>query len=338
MPQTYSGPGVLKFTGAGSGTGLTLANDKTFEAGSFYVSGPLSLGNTTMTLSDNTSFSGTGAVTGGMIKLAPRTGVDSTFSYTNANFLSTLRLLSGTAVVSGSSNLIGGPLIVDSGATLALNQGGLTANNDVTVNGKITTTGASSGTSTFDFNGTNLINNGEISNLAGQNFFFRFNQNFTPSSQTISGTGSWSPTVLQLGSPSGGATTITLMNDMTFAGTQMVVNGTFNIGSNTFTHSGSSFGNNGTVNGTGTFKFQPTSGAASISGAIGVGMEIVSGTVSTNSFSVAGPLFIDSGATLAQGGTGFFARGNVTIDGTSNKPAAPRHFTLLEMAPLSITV
>ena len=338
VPRTYSGPGVLKFTNAGvGGNNLTIANDKTFEVPNFSISGTLNLGSNVLTVTDNVSFTGTGIVTGnGTIRLAPRSAVNSIFSYNNANFTPTLRLLSGTAVVSGT--LFGGPLIIDSGATLAMNSSGLTLNNDLTVNGRLTTTGASSGTSTFDFNGTNLVNNGEISNIAGQNFVFRFNQSATPLSQTISGTGSWSPTVLQLGTPTGGATTITLMNDMTFAGTQMVVNGTFNIGPNTFTHSGSSFGNNGTVNGTGTLKFQPTSGAASISGVIGVGMEIASGTVSTNSFSVGGPLVIDSGATLSQGGTGLFARGNVTINGTLNQTGGTPTLYVLETAPLSITV
>ncbi len=326
VAQTFSGPGVLKFNGAGTGTNVTLANDKTFEAGSFYIGGPLNLGTNSMAVSDNTSFGGTGSVTGtGTIYLTPRTGVDSTFSYNNANFLPTLRILSGTVVVPGSQNLIGGPLIIDAGATLALNWSNLTTNNDVTVNGRITTKGSSSGFPTFYFNGTTFTNNGEVSNLAGQYFVFGFNQSSTPRSQTIVGTGSWSPTTLQLGAS--GVTTVTLMNDMTFAGAEMQVLGTgsFDIGANTFTHSGSRLTQNTSINGTGTFKIQPVGSTFTVTRSVGAftpGMKIASGTVSMDSsFFVGGPLVIDSGATLSLNAGSFFANGDVTVNGTITGPS-----------------
>ena len=322
VPQTYSGPGVLKFNGAGSGTNLTLANDKTFEVGSFYVSGPLNLGTNSMAVTDNIAFQGTGAVTGtGTIFLTPRTGVDAAFSYNNASFTPTIRMLSGTYVVPGASNLIGAPLIIDAGATLALNWSNLTTEGDVTVNGRITTTGTSSGFPTFYFNGTTFTNNGEVSNIAGQYFVFGFNQSITPRSQVVTGTGAWSPTELYFGAGQGGATTVTLMNDMTFSGSIFSTKGqfsSFNIGANTLTHTGSSFG--GTVNGTGTIRMQPVSGTTTFSGIVTPGMKIVSGTVSTGSSSVGGPLVIDSGAALSLTGS-FFARGDVTVNGTIGQPS-----------------
>lgn len=316
-PKTYSGPGVLKFNNAGTGTGLTLANDKTFEVSSFFISGPLNLGTSSMAVTDFTSFTGTGAATGtGTIFLNPRTGVNSVFSYYNANFTPTLRLASGTAVVTGNSNLIGAPLVVDAGATLALNFSNLTTNNDLTVNGRITTTGSSSATSTFYFNGTTLTNNGEISNVAGQDFFFGLNVDTVPRSQTILGTGSWSPSFLDLGTGQGGAATVTLANDMTFSGGALRTLGasSFNIGANTLTHRGTSF--SGQILGTGTVRMQPDSGATTFA-ANAPSMRIISGIV-MGSGSVSGPLVVDSGATLTLNGF-FTARSDVSIDGTLNR-------------------
>ena len=310
--HTFSGPGILRFTAAGSGTGLTVANGKTFEVNNFSVNGPLNIGANSVAINDNLSFTGTGAVSGaGTIFINPRTGVNSVFSYYNASFTPTLRFASGTAVVTGNSNLIGGPLVVDAGATLALNFSNLTANNDVTVNGRITTTGSSSATSTFYFNGATFTNNGEVSNLAGQDFFFGFNGDTVPRPQVITGTGSWSPSYLDLGA------TVTLMNDMTFSGEAVRTFGTgvFNIGANTLTHRGSLLG--AQILGTGTIKMQPTSGSATYQGNSGPGMRIISGTV-MGAGSVTGPLVVESGATLTLNSF-FTARSDVTIDGTLNR-------------------
>lgn len=310
--KTYSGPGVLKFQSAGTGTGLTLANDKTFEGGTFHISGPLNLGTNSMAVTDNTSFTGTGAVSGtGTIFLTPRSGVQTVFSYNNANFTPTMRFVSGTAVVTGQPNLIGGPVIIDSGATLLFNSSNLTVNGNLTNNGRITAIGLSS--SQLYFNGTVFTNNGEITTSAENPFSVGFNTDTVPRAQVIAGLGSWSPSYLDLG----GASTVTLNNDMTFSGGTLRTQGTttFNIGANTLTHRGSLLG--AQILGTGTIKMQPTSGSATYQGNSGPGMRIISGTV-MGAGSVTGPLVVESGATLTLNSF-FTARSDVTIDGTLNR-------------------
>ncbi len=322
--HTFSGPGILRFTGMGSGTGLTVPNSKTFEANNFTISGPLNIGANSVAINDNLNFTGTGAVSGaGTILINPRTGVNSAFSYFNASFTPTLKFASGTSVVTGNSNLIGGPLVVDAGATLALNFSNLTANNDVTVNGRITTTGSSSATSTFYFNGTTLTNNGEISNVAGQDFFFGLNADTVPRSQSIVGTGSWSPSFLDIGGGQGGAATVTLMNDMTFSGGSLRTGGssTLNIGTTTLTHAGNSL--SGQILGTGTIRIQPLSGATTVSGNL-PSVKIVSGTATLNGGSISGPFNVDAGATATLGGN-LTARGDVTIDGVLNRTGSSQY-------------
>lgn len=310
--HTYSGPGTLKFNSAGAGTGLTVPNNKTFEVANFSIYGPLNIGANSIAISDNTSFTGSEPVTGaGTISLTPRTGVNAVFSYNNASFGPSISLLSGTAVVTGQPNLIGGALTIDSGATLLFNSSNLTVNGNLTNNGRITATGLSA--SQFYFNGTSFTNNGEISDLAENPFSVGFNTDLVPRSQTIAGAGTWSPSYLDLG----GASTVTLMNDMTFSGRDLTTRGTttFNIGANTLTHRGSLL--SGQFLGTGTFKMQPASGTATYSGNSGPGMTIVSGTVMAAG-SVTGPLTVANGATMTLNGF-FTARSDVTINGALNR-------------------
>ena len=323
-PRIYSGPGVLKFQNSSSGVGITFANDKTFEVGTFYAGGPLNLGTNSITFNDNISLTGLGAGTGtGTIFINPRTGVNCEFSCQNSSFTPTLRFASGTAVLTGSGNLIAAPIIIDAGATLAANQSSADFNNNLTVNGTLTTTGGSNGTTFYNFNGSNLVNNGTISNNAGQNFVLRFNgSNSAP--QTISGTGSWSPRELDFGNFSI-ATNITLADDMTFTGTTLQIQSSSSLGGNvnlagkTLTHTGSTFNSTATTLTNGTYKIQPAAGTYAMNGGMltQTGLRIASGTTTLgSSINVGGPLTVDTGATLSLASGYVFANGDVTVNGS----------------------
>jgi len=329
VPRTISGPGVLKFSNTGFGGAVTILNDKFYEVETFHVGGTVNLGNNSLDFTDNVQFTGDGLFTGnGSIRLTPRTGVNATFSYNNGNVTpSTLRFVSGTYHLTGANGAFGGPLIINPGAILAANSAGMTVNNNVTIDGTLTTTGTSFGTSSFFFAGSNMINNGVISNNADQNFVFYFYGSSPTFPQTISGTGTWAPRTMQFGN-NAIAQNVNLANDITFTGQNLqltssgTLGGTLNLGGNTLTHTGTTFFSSATAVNNGTLKIQPAGGTYTLNaGTSTAGLRIASGTATAaaNIFT-GGPLTVDSGATLAIGGSFVGSNGNVTIDGTLTGP------------------
>ncbi|MEZ5426657.1 MAG: hypothetical protein R2747_10355 [Pyrinomonadaceae bacterium] len=242
-------------------------------------------------------FKGTGTV-----NLAPAAAANFSVAGGPGTFQPSLRAQSGT-VDSVFRGFIDGSFIIDPGATFNFNEGNMTVNGDIIVNGTLSKNSAFT-TSVLDFNGANFTNNGSV--LVD---FLTFNSSGTPGTKTVAGAGSWFGTSVGIG----GNSTLVLANDATFNQSQFLVpvGNILNLGNFTLTYTGANMFVNGRVIGTGTFRMQPP-GTASLTGTgtdpFATGVRIASGTV-TPSTRVSGPFTIDPGATLSGGSLAFF--GNI---------------------------
>ncbi len=315
LVKTYSGSGLWNF-GAFSiplGYNIKLGSNLTFDIPSVSNSGILDFSDKTLNVKGN-SFQGIGTVAGtGTLRFIPATG----FSVFNANGPA-VTVASGT-VEYQSGGTISGPLTIDAGATLAMNTGGiLQANNNVTVNGSITKTGANP---QFAFNGQTFTNNGTVGNID----FFTFNDGTGPPVQFLLGVGSWSPTNINVGA--GTSTTLNLGTNVTFATNQLITatNAALNVGTGlTLTMTGPTNFFAGKITGTGLVKMQPAGGSPRLGTPFGAltidpALEIASGTVRATTLITNGKLTIDAGATLSLlGFVGVEAKGDVENNGTIN--------------------
>lgn len=289
---------------------LTMSN----SSSNFTSSGGVDLGSGTFNFKGNQffitnpnngdpdlGFKGTGT-----INLNPTSGTAEFSMDAVPNFQPSLRIQSGT-INSVFRATLGGSFIVDPGATFNLNEGGMTVNGDLTVNGTIAKSNSFS-TTTLNFNGTTFANNGSV-----MVDFLTFNISGAPRPQTITGTGTWvGGTSFNIGI-NGSPSTTTLGNDMTFN------QGSFGVASShvldlrnfNLTYTGSSLTVAGRVIGTGTLRMQRT-GTASLrstgTGSLEAAVRIASGTVNPE-LRMFGPFTIDPGASLS-GGTGMFYVGN----------------------------
>jgi fibronectin type 3 domain-containing protein len=210
-----------------------------------------------------------------------------------------LNVVSGTTTATGTLN---GAITVDSGATLSVGSSDLIANDDVTVNGTLTT--ASSDVVTF--NGATFTNNNLVS---------VWNTRFgRAGAQSIVGAGQWTGTSLFILVSS----TTSLANDITFDVSSLTVNtgGELTLGSNSMILNGVflSIYSGGSVTGTGTVRIEGTSSISS-SGAFDPPLNIVSGTA-TATGTLNGAVTVDSGATLSVGSSDLIANDDVTVNGT----------------------
>jgi hypothetical protein len=132
---------------------------------------------------------------------------------------------------------------------------------------------------------------------------------------------------VQVGGPAPGTTTVTLLDDATFASNQLVtaIGSAVNVPTNhTLTLIGPTNFFTGKVSGAGLVKMQPSSGTPRLGSpfaalTIDPALEIVTGTVKATSTIVGGTLKIDPGATLSLFGfVGIAANGDVLNNGTLN--------------------
>jgi hypothetical protein len=124
-----------------------------------------------------------------------------------------MRIVSGTATTPNFL-AVGGPFILDSGATLTLGAGAMNAGSDVTINGTLNRTGSqyldAYGNGTF-------LNNGSIS----ADVYLGPFSGITNVVQNLGGAGTWSSTYLGLVRLSN----VTLVSDVNFTGTNILVEG-----------------------------------------------------------------------------------------------------------------
>ncbi len=316
LVKNFSGAGVWTFSGFGIPVVYTvkLTSDVTFDIANFSNNGTLDFSDKTLNFTGS-SFQGGGVPSGtGTLAFMP-TGGSSIF---NANGPA-VTIASGT-VEYQSGGTISGQFTVSTGATFAMNTGGsLTANDNVTVNGTLSNTAANP---VFVFNGGTFINNGSVGDID----FLIFNDTGAPKSQSIAGPGSWAPKNIQIGSASPGTTTVTLLDNATFASNQVVsaIGSTLNVGNHVLTLTGPTNFFSGKIAGTGLVKMQPSSGTPRLGTpfatlTIDPALEIASGTVKATLTTVGGKLTIDPGATLSLFGfLGLAANGDVLNNGTLN--------------------
>jgi len=319
-----------------SGT-IIIGGSLTFNGTSFNNDGTLDIGSSTLNFNGTVAFGNDGTIAGtGTVRFAPSDGM-AEFAHQGTNFAPGVTVVSGT-IDYRSTGAINGPLVIDAGATLGLTFSSLTVNNDVTVNGTLTTLGTIG--SNFTFNGSSFINNGAVAKGAqNSGFVFTFNNSGAARSQTLTGTGSWTLNRLAIGGGSSSPTTLTLQNDVTFAANELQSNTSsiLNLNNHTLTYSGANFQIAGTpgisatpVTGAGQIRMQPSSGTATITAfnanpKLATALKIVSGIVTANTnttgFTVNG-LTVDAGATFSlSGSVGIVVGGDVTINGTLNRPA-----------------
>ncbi len=244
-PHTISGSGIWKFEFSGTGPGhtVTLGNDVTFDITNFTNGGTLDVQNRTLTFTGR-EFSNIGSVAGtGTLVFVPKPEVTQLFSSVQ-NFTPGVRIASGTVQSSGR---ISGPVTIDAGATW-LNGSEFTTNGNVTVNGTLTAR-ASGGN--FFFNGASFTNGGSVTRGVSAGLTFTFNNSGSALPQTLTGTGSWTPNILFIGS-----SPLTLMNDVTFGANelQIVTPGSLNLGNHTLTYTGGRLTQSGSVSGSGTLQ------------------------------------------------------------------------------------
>lgn len=293
----------------------------TVNSNSFYVRGTADIGNGTLNVRGNqfqvpdpqngdTEFGVKGT---GTVNLSPTSGTAGFHvSGPPGAFQPSLRIQSG-AVNTAFYSSIGGQLIVDPGAVFNFNEGGMTVNGDVTVNGTVSKTQFSI-SSVLNFNGTTFTNNG--STLID---FIYLNTSGTPRTQTIAGLGPWNGTSFSIGL-SGSPSTTSLANDMTFNQSQFLITfgSTLDLRTFNLTYTGSNLLNGGRLIGTGTLIMQPAA-TASLTGTgtdpFATRIRIASGTV-TPSLRASGRFTIDPGAALSNGGLFFMANDVFTNNGS----------------------
>ena len=295
---------------------VAFGTNVSFNIDTFFNSGTINLGNSTLNFTGKNIFSNTGVGMGtGTIVFAPSDGSMS-FPHQSAEFTPSIRVASGS-VEYESGGVIGG-LTIDPGSTFVMNTfGSLTVNGDVMVDGGLVT--ALGTTPTFIFNGSSFSNNGSVGNMT----FFNFNLSGMPKSQVISGTGTWTPRFMQIGDPLS-PTTLTAQTDIAFTSSQLITatGSELNIGNKTLTLNGPMTNtHSGRITGTGLVRVLPSTAGPTGPFAMTVdpAMEIVSGTLRSSGAIVGGPLTIDPGATLSLSNfVGITANGDVTNNGTIN--------------------
>lgn len=307
LAKTYSGFGTWDF-GAFSiplNHTINLGSNVTFKISSLFNNGTLDFKDKTMTFLGSTFQSGNTLGTG-VLKFAPLGG--------NAIFNGNgpgVTVANGT-VEYQSGGTISGPFKIDTGATFAMNTGGLlTVNGDVTVDGSLVKTGINP---QFVFNGQTFTNNGVVGNID----FFTFNDNNGPVVQTLQGVGSWSPTNIQVGG--GTATRLALNTDVTFSTNQLATatGASIDVGNLTLTMTGPTNFFRGVIKGTGLVKMAPASGTPNLGLPLTIdpALEIASGTVKSGGATVNGNVTVDAGATLSLFNfTGLAANGDLLNNG-----------------------
>ena len=315
--HNFSGSGVWQFgafpiPGGVSPQIVSLVSNVTFDIADFNNNGTLDLGNRTLNFTGGRFQSVDGAVLGsGIFRFTPSSG-NALFASSTTNFTAGVTIASGTVEYQSGGSI--GVLTVDPGATLAMNFGFLTVNNDIVNNGAITRLGSS----TLTFNGQTFTNNGTVGNID----FLTFNNSGVPKSQFIAGPGSWTPQNVNIGNGPPSTGTVTLQNDVTFASNQLLTStgSALDVGNKTLTLTGPMNFFGGRILGTGLVKMQPTGGTASITGPLTIDpvLEIASGTIKGKLIISNGKLKIDSGATLSLYDFGVDATGDVENNGTIN--------------------
>ena len=306
--------GSQTLTGSGSftagvyvqtGSTLTLGSDNQMKLIHIFNGGTLSVGNFTLTLVNG--FSNIyGTVTG--IGTVRTHGTVRVSNY--GTFTPNLEIISDTTEIFGT---FGGTIDVASGAILEVyyhSSYPFIANENVTVNGTITEDLSSS---TFDFDGATLTNNGTV---GVKTYFDR------GGAQTMTGSGSFtSSAYVRSGS------TITLGSDHQMKQVYIYSGGTMSVGSFTLTLSNGYSTNYGTVSGTGTVRTQGT-GRISNYGIFNPSLEVISDT--TEAFGTFnGAITVAPVATLESyysSSNPLVANGDVTVNGTISEGSSSSTF------------
>jgi hypothetical protein len=316
--KNYSGSGLWQFGSLSIPVGFTVAlrSDVRFDIASASNNGTLDFGNNTLDFKGD-SFQGNGTALGtGTLRFDPTSG-NSIF---NANGPA-VTIASGT-VEYQSGGTISGPFTIDSGATFAMNTGGvLTASDDVTVNGAVIKTG---GNPVFAFNGQTFTNNGSVGNID----FFTFNDGAGPPVQFVTGGGTWSPVNINVGA--GTPTRLNLGTNVTFAANQLITatGATIDVGTGlTLGLTGPMNFFRGKITGAGLVKIQPASGSPLLGPNLTIdpAVEIASRTVRASGTILNGKLKIDPGATFSLAGA-VEANGDVENAGTLNVASGSQSF------------
>jgi VCBS repeat-containing protein len=204
-----------------SGSSLVIGSGSlTFNGTNFVNTTTVDIGSSTFNFNGTGTFINTGTIAGtGTVKFAPSDGT-AVFAHQGTNFAPGVTIASGT-VEYQYTGAINGPLVIDAGATLALN-GNLTVNNNVTVNGTLTTVGSSF--PALFFQGGTFTNNGAVTGNVSVTFGI-FGSN-PPVAQNLAGTGDWTGSR----SLSIQFSTTTMLNDVTFNGGSLFVASRINTG------------------------------------------------------------------------------------------------------------
>ena len=200
---------------------MTLQNDVTFAS---LVQGASTLNvNGRVLTHTGASFTYGSVVGSGTVRMQPVSGA-STINGIARSFAPELKIVSGT--VTSNDISLNGSLTVDPGATLSLAGfgSGIGVRGNVTNNGTVNVSG--SGSPTFSFQGNTFTNNGSV---ATRVFFTPYFGAPAPFAQNLAGTGSWAGagTALYV---TGGTSTLTLQNDVTYAGGILYSDGRINTG------------------------------------------------------------------------------------------------------------
>ncbi|MBL8008242.1 MAG: hypothetical protein JNJ56_11985 [Ignavibacteria bacterium] len=215
-----------------------------------------------------------------------------------------------------------GPVTVDSGATLSPAQSSLTSYKleiygNLTNNGTLTSAGSSG--KSISFKGAAMVNNGSVTSA---NFSF-------DSTSSLSGTGSFNPTNINIGSTGN----VTMLSNMIFSpGSEFTLTSGAVLSPNGFTANLTSGGlviNSGaTISNSGTFRTQNSvylnlRGGSNFNAPLNVSSGLTSATdySSPNTGRLYGPVTVDAGATLSATQSGLSAYilefyGNLTNNGT----------------------
>ncbi|MGI8639174.1 MAG: carboxypeptidase regulatory-like domain-containing protein [Pyrinomonadaceae bacterium] len=218
---TFSGGSI----GVPSSSSLVInSGSLTFNGANFvnYDGGTVDLGSSTLNFNGTGYFINLGTIAGtGTVRFAPSDGT-AVFGHQGTNFAPGVTIASGT-VEYQYTGAINGPLVIDAGATLALN-GNLTVNNDVTVNGTLNRTAGSNFPAALFFQGGTFTNNGAITGDAPVSFGI-FGSN-PPVAQNLAGAGTWTGSR----SLSINFSTVTLLNNVTYDGGELYIEGRLNTG------------------------------------------------------------------------------------------------------------
>ena len=216
--------------GTGSTSTTTLLHNLTLNHNSFAVGTgcALNLQNFNLTYTGN-SISYGGNITGtGVFKMSPNSGAANiigagSFSGT---INSGLEIATGTVTATGSGGApVGGPLVVDSGATLTASGNGIVvAGGNVTINGTLSNALNFTGNSIFTNNGlvTSIFLNMAPASFAAP-----------PVTQQLGGAGTWTGATGRLYIDA--RSTVTLVSDMTYGGPLLYLDGRLNTDVYTFT-------------------------------------------------------------------------------------------------------